>query len=102
MKEISLQGGAKYAHQRFSALLGSVEVAFELDFMPYLEVPSWNLTLKREGVAIATGLLLRCGCDLLAPYQLGLGALVVVGDEPTLDNLGVTSHLVWVPEDEIV
>lgn len=102
MKVIPLSGGAKNAHQTFSVLLGDRELTMRLDFMAYIDVPSWNLTIEEDEEVLVEGLLLRCGCDMIAPYQLGLGKLVIVGEEPTLDNLGVTNELVWVAEDEAV
>ena len=33
-------------------------------------------------------------------YEAGIGRLVFVGDEVTLDNLGVNNKLVWVSDDE--
>lgn len=102
MKVIPLTGGAKNAHQSFSVLLGDHELTFRLDFMGYIDVPSWNLTIEEDEEVLVEGLLLRCGCDILGPYQLGLGKLVMIGEEPTLDNLGTTNQLVWVAEDEAV
>lgn len=100
MFEIPLAGGAKNVHQTFTAILGEKEIEFKLDFLAYTENPSWNLTLSKDGEILVEGLLLRCGCDLLAPYQLGIGKLVMIGEEPTAENLGVLNTLVWVAENE--
>lgn len=100
MVEIPLVGGAGNAHQTFSAILGGVEISFRLDFLAYLDEPAWNMNLSRGNEVLVDGLLLKCGCDMLSPYQFGLGALVLVGNEPTLDNLGVENTLYWLSEDE--
>lgn len=102
MKEIPLNGGAQNAHQSFTVNLGGKEINFRLDYLTYVENPAWNLNLSVDGESIVEGLLLKCGCDILAPYQLGIGKLVMIGDEPTLDNLGVRNSLIWVAEDEEV
>lgn len=102
MKILPLMGGAEYAHQEFSFLFGTREILFRLDWMPYIDNPAWNLNISEDGAEIINGLLLRGGCDLLSPYQLGLGRLILTGDEPTLDNLGINNALVWVaPNEEI-
>lgn len=100
MVEIPLVGGAGNTHQTFSAILGGVELLFKLDFLAYIDDPSWNLSLSRGDETLVEGLLLKCGCDMLEPYQFGLGALVLVGNEPTKDNLGVENTLYWLSEDE--
>lgn len=102
MVEIPLVGGAGNTHQTFSAILGGVELSFKLDYLAYLESPAWNMTLGKGNEVLVEGLLLKCGCDMLAPYQLGLGALVLAGNDPTMNNLGVENTLYWLSEDEKV
>lgn len=98
--EIPLVGGSKNAHQSFVANLGGNEFNFFLDFMPYIDNPAWNLSIEINGNMVIEGLLLKCGCDLLKAYQFGLGALVMQGEEPTLNNLGISNKLLWASEDE--
>lgn len=102
MVEIPLVGGAGNTHQTFSAILGGVELSFKLDYLAYLESPAWNMTLDKGNEVLVEGLLLKCGCDMLAPYQFGLGALVLAGNDPTMNNLGVENTLYWLSEDEKV
>jgi hypothetical protein len=102
MVEIPLVGGAGNTHQTFSAILGGVELSFKLDYLAYLESPAWNMTLGKGNEVLVEGLLLKCGCDMLAPYQFGLGALVLAGNDPTMNNLGVENTLYWLSEDEKV
>lgn len=102
MVEIPLVGGAGNTHQTFSAILVGVELSFKLDYLAYLESPAWNMTLGKGNEVLVEGLLLKCGCDMLAPYQFGLGALVLAGNDPTMNNLGVENTLYWLSEDEKV
>lgn len=102
MVEIPLVGGAGNTHQTFSAILGGVELSFKLDYLAYLESPAWNMTLGKGNEVLVEGLLLKCGCDMLAPYRFGLGALVLAGNDPTMNNLGVENTLYWLSEDEKV
>jgi len=102
MVEIPLVGGAGNTHQTFSAILGGVELSFKLDYLAYFESPAWNMTLGKGNEVLVEGLLLKCGCDMLAPYQFGLGALVLAGNDPTMNNLGVENTLYWLSEDEKV
>lgn len=99
MIEIPLQNGVNNAHQRFTQELGGMLVSFEIDYVSYTDSPYWVMTVKRDGYEIACGLPLNAGADLLANHNIqGFGQLVFVGDEATLDNLGVANHLVWIPE----
>lgn len=97
MNIIPLQGGAANAHQSFTAQLGDSLVDFRLN---YIQTGQWVCDLSIEGEGVAQGLMLEPGCDMLSHYNLGIGQLVLTGDEPTLDNLGASNKLVWVPEDE--
>ena len=102
MKLIPLNGGAKNAHQDFVVDIGNHEVTFRLDYCGYVDIPFWNLSMWERNEPIVEGLTLQTDADLLAPYQLGMGKLIMTGDTPTLDNLGVDNCLVWVAEDEKV
>lgn len=95
MLEIPLSGGAVNAHQTFSCLLGENELDFRLDYMAYIDVPAWSMTISKDNEILVAGLLLKAGCDMLKPYNLGIGSLELIGDDPTLDNLGVNNKLVW-------
>ena len=98
--DIPLQGGAKNAHQDFVVSLGDRVLTFYLDFCGYAKYPFWNADIYENGNPIVLGLVLKCGCDLLAPYQLGMGKLVMTGEEPTLENLGESNIFTWLAEDE--
>ena len=98
--EIPLNGGVEYSHQTFVVNIAEREITFKLDYCGYVDTPFWNLDLYENGEPLVEGLTLQGGCDLIAPYHLGLGKLFLVGDEPTLDNLGVSNSLLWVAENE--
>lgn len=98
MIEIPLSNGSANAHQTFSVELGGKYLSFELNYLSYLNTPGWTMDIKRDNTPIVTGAMLVPGVDVVANYRAGIGILLFVGDEPTLDNLGVDNHLLWVSE----
>ena len=98
MKVISLSGGAKNAHQTFTVNLDNNYLEFSLNYVSYTDQPCWNLDIYRDSVALVSGVILRCGGDMLADYRAGIGQLLLLGKEPTLDNLGTENTLVWIEE----
>lgn len=100
MIEIPLQNGAANAHQKFSQRLNGMLVSFEVNYVTYSKSPYWIFNLYQDGFPLALGVPLNPNGDLLANHAVkNFGRLVFVGDEPTLDNLGITNNLVWVPEE---
>ena len=94
MKIIPLDGGLANSHQRFSAQLGEWFCEFRLFIF---ESGIWNLDMYRDGSLVVAGAVLTPNTDILATYpDLKMGRLVMVGEEPTLDNLGSANSLVWV------
>lgn len=87
--------------QTFSARLGSNTLVIELQWMARLEVFRVNI-LTPLRVTLTAGRFLLPGSDLLAglypPPQIAYGSLILEGDQPTPDNLGVTNQLVWSDE----
>lgn len=102
MNLISLEGGAKNAHQTFSVELAGREITFKLDWCGYVDYPFWNFDILERGLPLVLGLKLVPGCDLIAPYKLDIGQLWFVGEEATLDNLGFDNHLVWIEPNESI
>ena len=100
MKEITLTGGAGNARQSLTATMNGREITLTFYWCGYVDAPFWNLDLTESGRPVVSGLVLRPGADLLAPYALDLGRLIFVGEEATLDNLGERNHLVYVEPDE--
>lgn len=90
---IPLIGGAVNAHPLFSVQLGDNLVEFELN---YIQTGQWVVNLSQEGVIIAAGLMLEPNADITRNYNLNIGQLVFIGDDTTLDNLGVDNRLVWI------
>lgn len=87
------------AHQTFQIQLGDNLVQFDLNWLTLNQV--WNCDILVEGVTLAAGITLVSNAELVETYETGLGGkLYMVGDEPTLDNLGVSNQLVWVGDDE--
>lgn len=98
MIEIPLSNGSANAHQTFNVELGGKYLSFELNYLSYLSVPGWTMNITRDGTPLVTGAMLVPGADVVANYRADIGLLVFVGDEPTLDNLGIDNHLLWVSE----
>lgn len=98
MQEIPLSNGAANAHQKFTVRLGDNYIDFEVNYISYTDTPAWSLNLYRDGTPLVLGAMLVPGADILAGYRANVGRLVFIGDEVTLDNLGVNNHLVWVSE----
>lgn len=97
MQTIPLAAGVDNAHQRFSVQLGDNLVAFQIDFISYLDAPAWSMNLTRGGVRLASGVMLEPGSDIIQSYRTGIGQLVFTGKDVTLDNLGIDNFLVWIP-----
>ena len=98
MQEIPLSGGAANSHQEFNVQLGDNYLKFVLNYVTYTDTPGWSLDIVSDGTNIVSGAMLVPGCDIVQNYRAGIGRLIFVGSEPTIDNLGVDNHLVWVSE----
>lgn len=98
MIEIPLANGSANAHQEFSLQLGDNYLDFEINYLTYIDTPGWTMNIKRDGTPLVMGAMLVPGADVICSYRANIGLFVFVGDEPTLDNLGVTNHLVWVEQ----
>lgn len=98
MQEIPLYSGAANAHQKFSVKINKVLTTFEINYCGYVDNPYWSMDISQDGTYLARGVILVPGCDLLQNYDADIGRLVLVGDEPTLDNLGISNNLIWVAE----
>lgn len=98
MIEIPLLNGSANAHQGFSVELGQQYLTFSVNYLSYLDTPGWSVDVSRDGTPLISGAMLVPGADIAANYRAGIGLLIFVGDEPTLNNLGVDNHLLWVSE----
>ena len=97
--EVPLQNGAVNAHQKFNIQLGDNLLDFEVNYVgSYTGAPGWSMDISRDGSKLVSGAMLVPGCDVIANYNAGIGLLIFVGEDPTLDNLGTANHLCWVAE----
>ncbi len=79
--------------QVFTIRLGENQVRFELN---YIQTGQWLCNLFRGNQPLAKGVMLEPNADIIEPFNLGIGRLIFVGEDTTLDNLGVANHLVWI------
>lgn len=99
--QIPLTAGAANADTTFQINIEDVVYTMRLQYRTL--VKCWSLSIFEGSEPIALGLRLVRGCDLLSSYlELNFGKLVVVGDEPSLDNLGISSFLIWISNNESV
>jgi hypothetical protein len=99
MITIPLLSGANNAHQQFTFQLGDNFLQFTVNFVT-LAGPSWSVDVSREGVELISGAMLEPNAIISDGYNAGIGRLIFVGDDVTLDNLGVDNKLVWLSDDE--
>lgn len=98
MINIELVAGVQNAHQRFTQRVDGRLLSFEIDYISYTKSPYWSMNVLQDGFPIAQGIPLNVGGDLLANQNVqNFGQLVFVGEEATLNNLGIANKLVWVP-----
>lgn len=98
MQEIPLNNGASNSHQTFTVKLCDNVLDFALDYISYTDKPAWTMTVSQDGINYITGAMLVPNAEVSKAYRAGLGRFFFVGDEVTIDNLGVDNHLLWVPE----
>ena len=99
MITIPLKNGASNAHQIFTIQLGDNFLQFTLNYVT-VAGPAWSVDVSREGVTLISGAMLEPNAVITDGYEAGIGKLVFIGDDVTLDNLGVNNRLVWVSDDE--
>ena len=102
-KEIPLSGGIENGFIEFSVVLNQINYDMTLMYRPVLNC--WSLSISRDGEALARGVRLVMGANLMQSYSDQFirdrnkgdlfGELYVAGNEPTLHNLGVSSKLIW-------
>lgn len=96
---IQVESGAENANQTFSVNLGGTLYNMDLQYKYFCQC--WHLTVSTKEKRIITGVRLLKRGNLLEPFfnlDKEFGGLVVIGEEPTLDNLGVSSQIVWYKE----
>jgi hypothetical protein len=92
--------------QSFTTQLGPRKIQFDLRWNDRASVWVMDLTDDATGSVLLRGIPLVLGCDLLEPYNLGLGRLVVIDTSRTntdasYDDLGTRVKLYWLSADEV-
>lgn len=100
MFEVKLQGGVRNAHQEFSVTLGIHVFNFEMDWRTRYE--EWQVTIFVDDQVdpLVTDAVLNPGMNLLDGI-FNYGRFYCYGEQPTLENIGIDSFLIWVSDDEI-
>lgn len=93
MIEVPVKNGAENARQEFTVSLGGKLLNITLSYLSYIEPSAWIIDVKRDGSPLIMGV----GLEPNGVISLGedVGKLVLVGDRPTLDNLGHSNKLIW-------
>lgn len=91
--------------QSFTVQLGTVTYQVNLYWNDRSSVWLMDLFNPTTQAPIVTGLALTLGADLLAPYSLGIGSLMVIDEtgthtEATLTSLGSTTNVYWISADQ--
>lgn len=100
MFEVKMQGTVRNAHQEFSVTLGDYIFNFNMDWRERYE--EWSVRIQVEGQedSLITDAVLNPGTNLLDGIN-GYGRFYSYGEQPTLDNIGIDSFLIWVSDNEI-
>ena len=94
--EIPLQGGAENSHQTQYIQLGDNFCEMRINYITYSN--DWCVDIDVEGVNKINGMMLKPNCEVSVVYNSDIGRFFFLGDEPTIDNLGLDNHLVWSDE----
>ncbi len=107
-QEIPLQSGATNANVTFSVVLEGNTYTFHTAYRPITQY--YMLAIERDNVMLACGLKMVAGGNLMAAYTSEFikkrnqgdlfGELYLVGQQPTVDNFGITNRLLWVAASE--
>lgn len=93
MITIPLKNGAVNAHQIFFVQLGDNFLEFRLNYIT--RFPGWSLDILREGETLIAGAMLVSGAEITKNFNAGIGRLLFIGDDPTIDNLGQSNSLIF-------
>lgn len=98
---IILSGGIGNTFQAVDANLGGNAVTLRLSYVT--TITAWAMDIYQDGQPLYAGIMLRSNADMLESWNVRetFGAMTLIGDEPTLDNLGEANALVWTPPDEL-
>lgn len=92
--------------QRFTCQLGDNELQFDVRFNDRQGVWLMSITDASTNTKQVDGVALLLGCELLEPFNLGLGYLIVYDEDgtnkdATETDLGSRVNVYWLSYDEI-
>jgi hypothetical protein len=92
--------------QSFITQLGSTKYQFDVRWNDRAAVWCADIVDAATQQAILQGLPLVLGCELLQPYNLAMGRLLVVDETGTAkdasyDDLGTRVNVYWISADEV-
>ncbi len=98
MLTIPLKAGAVNAHLTSTTTLGDESFTLVQNYVTPMGRGAWSLDVWLDDARVKSGMMLEPN----SIYKLGgsYGRLAFVGDEATLDNLGIANSLVWISDDE--
>lgn len=96
MKTIPLPAGLSYI--RLNVTLGDLNLQLRLRWSTQYGFYSVEIRDER-GEPIILGRGLHPGTDLLTDLRLDAGRLILEGEVPTVQNLGLTNKLNWYPDE---
>lgn len=98
---IEILGGAENAFQSVDVTLGDNFVTLRVSYMT--STGTWAMDVIKDGAPIYAGVMMLVNADMLSSWQVAetFGAMTMVGDTPTIDNLGTGCFLVWSAPDEL-
>lgn len=91
--------------QKFTVQLGRVKYDFHIKYNSRSSVWTFDMTISATKVMLLQSIPIVLGSDLLAPYNFGIGRLIVVdtsnrGRDAAVDDLGARVKLVWFGVEE--
>ncbi|ENY3036317.1 phage baseplate plug family protein [Serratia marcescens] len=95
-KAIPLNNG--YAFQRFRVQLGNHLLIFRLRWLT--RYGYFCVDIFDGDIPVTLGRALHPGVNLLSGLNTDLGRLVLEGENPRVDTLGLNNRLIWYPNDE--
>lgn len=95
-KVIPLNRGVAY--QRFRVQLSNHMLIFRLRWLTRFGY--FCVDIYEGDVPIVLGRALHPGVNLLSGINTTIGAILLDGDSPKIDTLGVTNRLIWYPSNE--
>lgn len=87
-----------YAFQDFTATLGDNTLNFKFKWLTRYGYYSVDI-LDIDNNPITFGRALHPGVNLLSGLNINLGRIVLEGEQPTIDNLGLDNKLRWYPNE---